>query len=794
MAHKAWYYMSAYAIAVKHGYTGTEEEWLEYLKGEKGDQGIQGETGEAGSSAYEIAVKHGYEGTEEQWNAAVNAAKNAAAASASGAASSAASAADSAQAAEASSETAAERAQAAEDSSETAAAYAAAANVTASYQYRLAATTADMTDTDAAYVYTGADATVSGVTFHAGNWYRYDSTNSKWVLGGLATDNTLSVSGAAADAATVGACVLQKYTGTAPTSVMDLPDNCWWLTEGRYMAPTLGSKFTWTLTSGSSYILKKYKLHSSSRRYELYTMGGRMRWAGYASGSMAQPNWYYDQADIEAALEAAVEGIEEKIPVQYTGEAPTSVMELPDNCFWVADGSVMAPALGAGFDWQLSSGSSYYLKKIKTTSSSRRYELSSLGGSTRWTGYTISGSTEVTWYYGPERDALYNWVKEHQDDFFLFSDVQYEEGWIGSGGVITPTSNKRTEFIQVIPGRDYYFTDNPYVQHGNSTIGAFYNEAQKFIRVFNGKPTSAYVSEYAYKLDNGYVDYDSASPSNTTYIHMYKVHVPDDAYYIKFNVSPSREGIWSLCSKPIYAVSGTGNIIIPKDDFTYQRMGKRKLCAIGPSSIMINRRNPNKNGFTEYLMAWQEYIKMWYGTVDSYGFSGAGWGDAYVSSEGYSIHTMICGNEALGIDPVDLSGYDDYCLSSSSNGLGSLTIGTWDKTDPSFSTDTYMGGLRDTIDYIYSCNPNARIFISTLPIYAGTGRRAMKEEIHRQTQLMCDEFGIKLLDFSHIGLNAHTMDYETDGPYARWTYDGTHYNHNGEKVIAMFYLKNVVGR
>ena len=28
------YYLSAYAIAVKHGFTGTEEEWLASLKGE----------------------------------------------------------------------------------------------------------------------------------------------------------------------------------------------------------------------------------------------------------------------------------------------------------------------------------------------------------------------------------------------------------------------------------------------------------------------------------------------------------------------------------------------------------------------------------------------------------------------------------------------------------------------------------------------------------------------------------------------------------------------------------------
>ena len=33
---------SAYEIAVEHGYQGTEEQWLESLKGEKGDKGNPG--------------------------------------------------------------------------------------------------------------------------------------------------------------------------------------------------------------------------------------------------------------------------------------------------------------------------------------------------------------------------------------------------------------------------------------------------------------------------------------------------------------------------------------------------------------------------------------------------------------------------------------------------------------------------------------------------------------------------------------------------------------------------------
>ena len=34
------YYITAYGIAVKHGFVGTEEEWLATLKGEKGDPAV----------------------------------------------------------------------------------------------------------------------------------------------------------------------------------------------------------------------------------------------------------------------------------------------------------------------------------------------------------------------------------------------------------------------------------------------------------------------------------------------------------------------------------------------------------------------------------------------------------------------------------------------------------------------------------------------------------------------------------------------------------------------------------
>lgn len=41
MSYRGWceppYFLTAYGIAVKHGFRGTEEEWLASLKGDKGD-------------------------------------------------------------------------------------------------------------------------------------------------------------------------------------------------------------------------------------------------------------------------------------------------------------------------------------------------------------------------------------------------------------------------------------------------------------------------------------------------------------------------------------------------------------------------------------------------------------------------------------------------------------------------------------------------------------------------------------------------------------------------------------
>ena len=68
--------LSAYQIWLANGNSGTQADFLNWLKGQKGDKGDQGETGpqgpqgeqgEGGLSAYQIWLAQGYEGTEEDF-------------------------------------------------------------------------------------------------------------------------------------------------------------------------------------------------------------------------------------------------------------------------------------------------------------------------------------------------------------------------------------------------------------------------------------------------------------------------------------------------------------------------------------------------------------------------------------------------------------------------------------------------------------------------------------------------------------------------------------------------------
>lgn len=72
------YYITAYGLAVQQGYSGSLDDWLASLKGEKGDPGdvafetlteeqIEMLRGPEGLSAYQVAVRRGFIGTADDW-------------------------------------------------------------------------------------------------------------------------------------------------------------------------------------------------------------------------------------------------------------------------------------------------------------------------------------------------------------------------------------------------------------------------------------------------------------------------------------------------------------------------------------------------------------------------------------------------------------------------------------------------------------------------------------------------------------------------------------------------------
>ena len=71
---------SAYQVAVNNGFIGTEEAWLESLKGatgaqgEQGLQGVKGDTGATGATgynAYQVAQVNGFDGSITEWLASL---------------------------------------------------------------------------------------------------------------------------------------------------------------------------------------------------------------------------------------------------------------------------------------------------------------------------------------------------------------------------------------------------------------------------------------------------------------------------------------------------------------------------------------------------------------------------------------------------------------------------------------------------------------------------------------------------------------------------------------------------
>ena len=182
----------------------------------------------------------------------------------------------------------------------------------------------------------------------------------------------------------------------------------------------------------------------------------------------------------------------------------------------------------------------------------------------------------------------------------------------------------------------------------------------------------------------------------------------------------------------------------------------------------------------------------WYASCDIYGFSGGSMGAGY--TDYISMYAGIVGEE------VDLSGYDDFIIMASTNGLSTTGISDWGTVYESPSEhDSYFGGLRGIVDYIMSENPLANIYLMTsvgTKNYFGSTYVTFRNnilEINEKTRDMALKMHLRLIDLaSDCGFTV-TSFYDSSDVTAVYTYDGTHYNQQGSEIVGKAVRKAIIG-
>lgn len=369
--------------------------------------------------------------------------------------------------------------------------------------------------------------------------------------------------------------------------------------------------------------------------------------------------------------------------------------------------------------------------------------------------------------------------------FELYTDFEKNSGWWLSDGTNDGGANhKHTQKLAIRPNTTYY---TGYIIDGYDCYGMFYDYYGNQLSPL----TSAMITEHQYMLPDG-----TGTMARSSYSPMFKFTSPVNAYYISFNFSILKNAYYDytyrsyLASKPIFATNLYGDLVIKANDPVWNKFHKRKLCVIGTSQIMIDRLSrtgkfdgPNSDDDTQYISGVQEYLMPWYDTVDSYGYSSAAM--MYKSGETVkSIYTRVV------TDQLDLSGYDDYFVTHSSTDLTANNIGDITSYSDLGNNETFIGALRQIIDYIYTQNPKANVFVQTRIIRAAFNTSsyyqntiAANEKVRKLAKLL----GLTCVDTAEeSGFNYYVAPY--------WCYDNNgHPNQLGNYNIGLAMRKTIIG-
>lgn len=370
--------------------------------------------------------------------------------------------------------------------------------------------------------------------------------------------------------------------------------------------------------------------------------------------------------------------------------------------------------------------------------------------------------------------ALKDITQKSRNVFEQYAQLEPIPGTWTSGLTLNLTSNAyHTGKLEVRPNTTYYTTNNPEAYF--SIFAAQYDEYGTFC----GLIYTSQLEEIIYQTADG-------TGTFTDYGKIWKFTTHEKARYISINhLNQYRQGI---ASKPIYLTYGLDNIIITEDDPIYSKTKDKKLCIIGTSAVMIDRlgrtgeqAEPFPTPQSQFIAGFQEHLIPWYKNVTSFGYSNG----TFINSP-----TPSNNNIYQQITAKDLSSYDEFLLCLSSIGVTADTVGNLTNPDDLGDQYTYMGSVRRLIDYIYSQNGRAKIYLLTR-----FNRPAFTSESYYNNQLITNAATRKIGELC----NLQVIDAARESGYNSyntniWCYDNLgHLNQYGNKMFAEFVRKQMIG-
>lgn len=454
---------------------------------------------------------------------------------------------------------------------------------------------------------------------------------------------------------------------------------------------------------------------------------------------------------------------------KYNSEDFTDIADMPNWSYFMAIGSTIQAKLNENFIWTLQPNLSYFVQKISTVTrqnSAAIYFIFSIGGTELYWGNQLAGEevpTPVKWrkFKIPQGNTYYDTLLR---PIYKYCYNEYERipgWWEANGNLGNLDGYYHTQFYRVNPGDTLYFG---YTNLTVRYLGYFFDENKEPVSaVYGATATNPSIEEYVYD-----------SPSIVPYAYgnyetLYKCTVPAGCYYVSMNISRYTEMRNCMSNVPSLVLTDTGDVIRYGPEYS----DNKKLGIIGPSTVMIDRLY--RSEISGYIRGFQEYLVPYFKAVKSYGLSNGSW----FERNGESIYTEVVTNQLQ-------TDCDTFLIMSSSNGINDCTVGDPDDSDPT----TYFGGINGTIDYLYNlCGKFIKIYLSDIPhgynYYHTTGRKAKVDEINAKYEQLSSIRGIELIKFSETsGINEDNC--------AEFTYDNTHWNQEGNRVIGQLLVRKLV--